>query len=163
MAKAKKAERHDVDPNSVKRDDLMAFTYWARVESNQPVGRRFSSEANDRKLTVRNVDTDAQFDVIGNPLISGSMSADQFVKTKRTKKTEFPEILSNAKNVPFTVKFEKADGSPRVLRGRLIGVDQKNLGYIDVEDLDIDDGNRFRMVDCRTIQYIIVGGVKYTK
>ena len=142
-----------VDHKEVKVGDLMSFTYWARVTSVKGFGQR---------LGVVNIDNDEEFVVQGKELIEVAKSADQHSESKMVTKTQIVDILANAKDVPLTVTFRKQSGAFRTLRGRLIGVDKKNLGYIDVEDLDKDAGDRFRLVDCRTIKSLIVNGVRYT-
>lgn len=142
------------DPSEVQVADVMAFTYWGKVDKAE---RGFLGN----KITLTDLDSGNQFAVDGDELIKGSHSADQYSRIEKVTKSQAVEILASAHNVPFTVTFVKKDGAHRVLRGRLIGIDQKNLGYIDVEDLDQPDGQRFRMVDCRTIKEIIVNGVKY--
>lgn len=144
-----------VDPTEVRAGDVMAFTYWGNVEK---VEKGFLGN----KITLTDLDSGNQFAVDGDQLIEGSHSADQFTSQQKVTKSQAVEILANAHNVPFTVTFVKKDGTLRELRGRLIGIDQKNLGYIDVEDLDKPNGQRFRLVDCRTIKSIVVNGVKYT-
>lgn len=149
-----KALVNQVEPEEVKSNDLMAFTYWGIVDKAE---RDFQGS----KLTLTDIDSGLHFVVDGDSLIEASKSAEQFAHTIKVNKTDMVDILSKANNVPFTVVFIKKDGSPRTLRGRLIGIDQKNLGYLDVEDLDKPEDNRFRLVDCRTIKSLIVNGVKY--
>lgn len=143
-----------VDPSEVRVGDVMAFTYWGTVDK---VEKTFDGA----KLYVTNLDNDDKFIVHGNSLIEGSKTSDQFNVTQKVSKSQAVEILASSHNIPFTVTFTKKDGSLRKLRGRLIGIDQKNLGYVDVEDLDQPVGQRFRLVDCRTIKEIIVDNVKY--
>ena len=56
----------------------------------------------------------------------------------------------------------KQDGTERTLRGKLVKPEPL-LGRSMVEDLDSDDKkNRLRQVDHRTINWLVVDGVKYT-
>jgi len=71
------------------------------------------------------------------------------------------EILVNAYHRPLTVCFVKNDGTERTLRGRLVKPEPL-LGRSTVEDLDVTNGNRLRLVDHRTIKWIVVDGTKYT-
>lgn len=153
MAATKTVEK--VDTSEITSGDVMSFTYWGVVDK---VERSFAGT----KLSLTDLDSGAKFAVDGDALIEDSSSADQFTSQQKVSKSQAVEILASARNLPFTVTFTKKDGSLRKLRGRLIGIDQKNLGYIDVEDLDKPVGSRFRLVDCRTIKSIIVGGTKYT-
>jgi hypothetical protein len=99
--------------------------------------------------------------VHGKELIESAFSADQYSAEEKVTKTRAAEILSTAYNRPFTVCFEKQDGKERVLRGRLVEPEPL-LGRSHVEDLDVVEGHKLRLVDHRTIRYIIVNGTKYT-
>jgi len=146
-----------VKPSDVKVGDLMSFTYWAKVDivTRDPI-------KGEHSLNLTDLDSGETFGVRGDTLIEGARSADQHEKTMIVTKTQIVDVLANARNIPFTVSFKKQNGSIRHLRGRLIGIDQKNLGYIDVEDLDQPVGSRFRLVDCRTIRSVTVRGCKFT-
>lgn len=156
MSTVVKDETVAVSPDRVQTGDLMTFTHWGIVESS----------SNDEfglgnKVVLTDVDSGVKFSVHGDALIQSSHSADQYDVTRKVNKTEMVDILAHARNVPFSVTFIKKNGEERTLRGRLIGIDQKNLGYIDVEDLDLPEGDRFRLVDCRTIETLIVNGIRY--
>lgn len=140
--------------NNFVTGNLIAITHWAKVtgvtsENGQPV------------LNVQDVDRNARFSVIGQDLIDAASSADTFVETKTVTKTAAAELLVSSHNKPFTVCFEKQEGGERVLRGRLLSAEPL-LGRSHVEDLDISSGNRMRLVDHRTIRYLIVDGIKHT-
>lgn len=100
------------------------------------------------------------FSVNGQELIDRAFSADQYVTEERVTMTQAAEILISSYNRPLTVCFTKQGGEQRVLRGRLIKPEPL-LGRSSVEDLDVKDGHRIRLVDHRTIQYLIVNGKKY--
>lgn len=139
--------------DKVRVGDIMAFTYWARVQK---------TDSYLEKIDLVNVDNDEEFSVRGRSLIQDSKSADQYTSSKTLPRRDVIDILIHSKLVPFTVRFRKKNGQIRVLRGRLIGVREANQGYIDVEDLENDSDDRFRQVDARTIEYVVVGGVKYS-
>jgi hypothetical protein len=143
-----------VEPANVKVGDLMAFVYYTRVKN---------SDTRQEKLVVEDVYNGKEFSVFGNQLISSSFSADQFSEEIKVTKTKAAEILVGSVNRPFSVSFDKADGSERVLRGKLVAPEPL-LGRSMVEDLDLaaSEKNRLRQVDHRTINWIIVEGVKYT-
>lgn len=149
-ATKEKKETRRVQAGKVKKGHLMAFLYYAHVDHTR----------NSDSLRVKDVDRKIDFDVNGRELIESAYSADQFHTTKRTTKTKIAEILVSSFNRPFTVCFEKTDGSERVLRGRLIQPEPL-MGRSMVDDLDVD-GRRLRQVDHRTIKYLIVDGIKYT-
>ena len=135
----------------VRRGDLMYIGRWMKVENVRP----------DR-LEVQDVDGGMSFQVVGE-VQKSLTSADRYSTTEEISKTKAVHMLKHANNKPFTVCFVKASGQERRLRGRFIGIDKSDLGYIDVEDLDKPHGeNRFRMVDCRTIKSIIMDDVFYT-
>lgn len=143
---------HKVSPTKIKVGDLMAFTYWGKVEGSN---RR-------EVLAVRNVNDNQTFNVVSNQMIEQGLSADQYAEEVKATKTEIAELLINAANRPLSVCFEKANGSERVLRGRLIKPEPL-LGRSMCEDMDIDnEKDRLRLVDHRTIKWLVVDGVKYT-
>lgn len=144
---------HPVVPDKVNVGDLMAFVYYTKVKKVQ----------SNETLVVENVYTGQDFSVIGNAMITTAFSADQYAEEVKVTKTKAAEILIGAVNRPFSVSFDKADGTERVLRGKLVAPEPL-LGRSMVEDLDLDpsDKNRMRQVDHRTINWLVVNGVKYT-
>jgi len=142
-----------VDPGKVTKGHLMAFLYYAMVDNVAPGGV---------SVQVTGLDNNqGKFGVHGVELIRNAFSADQFAEEEKITKTKAAELLISSYNRPFTVCFEKQDKTERVLRGRLIAAEPL-LGRSHVEDLDETDGKRLRLVDHRTIKYLIVDGVKYT-
>jgi hypothetical protein len=143
------------DPSLVKDGDLMAITYYVKVETVR---------RNGEQLSVLDVVGDTGgIDVNGKSLIANALSADQFAETIKVTKTQCAQLLIESTNRPFTVTFEKQDGTERKLRGRLIS-HEALLGRSMVEDLDIDRNDkkgRTRLVDHRTLKSLIVDGVKY--
>lgn len=146
-----KRTHHNVNPTSVKVGDMMTFIDWGKI-----TGKNYGST----QLDVLNVDTGKGLKIIGTELIVTSFSADQYQEEIKLSKTKVAEILVTCYNRPFTVTFEKQDGTERKLRGRLIQPEPL-LGRSMVEDLDEDKKNRVRLVDHRTIKSLIVDGVKY--
>lgn len=133
-----------------KQGDLMLFQYWGRVKQDH-----------GHDLVVENVDNGTRFNVNGKKLIDDSLSADKFVQTEKVSKTELAERLVHSKGAPLTVVFTKQSGEKRTLRGRLMS-SEALLGRSHVEDLDLGHSeNRLRLVDHRTLESLIVGGVKY--
>lgn len=148
---------HNVVASKVNNDDLMAFIYYGRVNNTAATG-------GNHVLRIRSVEGLQDFSVSGNELIERGLSADQYADTKKITRTEMAVLLAQSFNVPFTVVFTKADGSVRKLRGRLVST-EPIMGRSYVEDLDIDQNDpkgRLRLVDHRTIEVLIVHGVKYT-
>lgn len=142
-----------VDPAKVKKGDLLAFTYYTLVKEVQDGGK---------KLIVADVDNKgSEIGIQGLELVERSHSSDFFVDEEKVGKIHAAEILVGSQHRPFTVCFEKQDGSERVLRGRLIRPEPL-LGRSMVEDLEeADQKKRLKQVDHRTIKFLIVDGVKY--
>lgn len=143
---------HKVDPTKVKVGDLMAFTYYVKIKKTEQHGEQLLVEDLDNNLS--------EIQVRGKDLIVGSKSADQFAEEEKVSKTRAAEILINSANRPLSVSFLKADGTERILRGRLVAPEPL-LGRSMVEDLETMDKNRLRQVDHRTINWITVDGTRY--
>lgn len=141
--------------SKVKQDDLMALVSYVKVKKVINGGTN---------LDVVDVDTGLEYSVNGKPVVEKMESANQFDKTSKLTKTGLAELLPSLINRPFTVSFIKADGSTRVLRGRLVDSKERALGYAKVKDLEADKADKsggLRQVDLRQIQYIISDGIKY--
>ena len=139
-----------VKPTDVKKGHIMSFTYWGEIES-----------VSGDHLYVKGLDNGlGQFQVHGVPLIEQSSSADQFHETVKASMTEVAEKLINSPRRPLTVCFDKADGTPRVMRCRLLD-HEALLGRSRVEDLEQPEGDRIRLVDHRTVKWLIVDGTRY--
>jgi hypothetical protein len=155
-ALAEQPGMQSVKVDKVKEGDLMAFTYYGKI------AHKDTEWNNIPVVQVKGVaGSPDSFQVRGKELIESALSADQFSAEEKVSKTKAAEILSTAYNRPFTVCFDKQDGEERVLRGRLVEPEPL-LGRSHVEDLDITEGHRLRLVDHRTIRWIIVNCVKYT-
>jgi len=145
---------HPVDPSGVKEGDLMAFTYYGKV-------RKAYKDLGGHRLQVEGLaGAPADFNVHGDSLIVAAASADQFHEEKKVTKTAAAELLVSSYNRPFTVCFVKQEGEERTLRGRLVQPEPL-LGRSHVEDLDVKEGHKLRLVDHRTIKWLVVEGVKY--
>ena len=146
---------NNVIPSKVKANDLMAFVNYVKVKQVLAGGE---------ELIVTDLDHNKKdIKISGKDLVANSLSADQSETVEKVTKTEAAEILITLHNRPFTVSFEKADGSERLLRGRLVK-HEALLGRSMVEDLDEPADTpkgRVRQVDHRTIKFIVCEGVKY--
>lgn len=142
--------------DKLKKNDLLAITHYVKAVN---VVKANKQNPND-KVSVKDIDTGMDFDVIGAPLINKLASADEVNSTKKVTKTAIAEKLTESYNKPLTVCFEKADGSERILRGRYIS-HEVLMGRSQLEDLDVEDAHKLRLVDHRTIRYLIVDGVRY--
>lgn len=148
-------KKNKSEPGKVKVGDLMAFTYYVKVTQ---------VNANGNSLMVNDLDGSTgtgDIRIDGKELVESSLSADQFAEEVKVSKTEAAELLVSSHNRPLSVSFMKTDGSERTMRGRLVKPEPL-LGRSMVEDLDIvDPKNRIRQVDHRTINWLVVDGVKY--
>jgi hypothetical protein len=138
-------KKHPPTPQTIKSDDLIAIIHYAKVKNAKP---------DTEEWFVEDVDSP------GKELVARALSADQVVEEVKVTKMQAAEVLIESHNKPFTVNFVKADGNERTLRGRLIRPEPL-LGRSMVEDLDEATSNKLRQVDHRTINWLIVEGVKY--
>lgn len=147
-----------IDPDKIKAGDLLAFVSYVKVDS---VVRNNANPLEKPKMSLIDLDTNSKLEVQGSDLIEHALSADQFTTTTVVGKSDVAYILTSSYGKPFTVSFQKLDGTMRVMRGRLIHPENL-MGRSYVEDLDIVNGqNRVRQVDHRTIEYLILDGTKY--
>lgn len=143
-----------VQYDKIKEGDLMAFIYYGKIKSKDFI------DIHESVQVAGVAGAPSGFHVHGKDLIEVGFSADQFNRTEKLSKTAIAEILTTSYNRPFTVCFEKQDGTERTLRGRLVQPETL-LGRSHVEDLDIKEGNNLRLVDHRTLKFLIVNGVRY--
>lgn len=151
---------HKTDPDAVKVDHLMAIIHYVKVKE---ISGRFATE-----MKVVPVDDQSNtITVSGRSLITDAFSADYFAEEIKTTMTDVAEKLTTSYNRPLTVCFTKqpgkdeTSGGERILRGRFLS-HEALLGRSYVEDMDKPVGDRIRLVDHRTLKWLIVDGVKYT-
>lgn len=137
--------------------DVVAFIYYTKVKE---VFHGDGYRTVNPSLNVTDLDRGEDFSVRGLSLIETGLSADNYSKVVEVTRTELAEKLTQSYNVPFTVVFTKQNKEKRKLRGRLIRPEPL-LGRSKVEDLDIEKGNRERLVDHRTIESLIVNDTLY--
>lgn len=142
----------NIEPTKIKTGDLMAIIHYVKVKRVSAANYEFYGDDVDQSTNNMRVQ--------GRELLESAFSADQFAKEEKITKTQAAEILTTSYNRPFTVSFEKSDGTERTLRGRLVRPEPL-LGRSMVEDLDAPVNNRVRQVDHRTINWIIVENVKH--
>ncbi len=128
---------------------VISLTKYAKITGNM-----------GKTLYVTDLHSGGAFQIIGDDLQEGCMSADKFSETQKVSKTELAEKLVESYGRPFTVTFEKANGKERVLRGRLLS-SESILGRSTVEDLDKPDGDRIRLVDHRTLSSLVIDNIKF--
>ena len=109
---------------------------------------------------------------IGTSIIKAECESIQFDSVVKTPKTGIAEILMNARDAIIQVCFDKADGAERILTGYVIGAEVV-LGRtiaIDIEKPKTirkgKDGSEYderqRLVDHRTLKWLIYKGIKYS-
>ena len=140
-----------IDHTKVKRGHMMALVYWVEVQAVYDGGA---------DLRVRDIADNKDFEIHGFNLVKKCYSADVYEKEVKTTKTDMAEKLIAAHNMPFTVEFEKADGTIRMLRGKLISPEPL-MGRSTVLDFDVQDKDPLRLVDHRSIKSLILDNVKY--
>lgn len=153
---------HKLDADKVCKGDLMAIVTYITVKS------KGTGRSGNIALTVDDLHDSKMkgITIEGKELIENCLSADQFSETIKATKTKLAEILSTSYNRPFTCKFVKQPEKPgeigeeRTLRGKLIETEPL-MGRSKVEDLDVRENYRFRLIDHRTILELVVDGVKW--
>ncbi len=101
-------------------------------------------------------------------------SASWFGETHKVTRTEMAALLHNAGQEIFSVTFTKAGGEKRTLVGHLVETEEL-FGRAMVVDLEIEptagaaagasagaSANNLRQVDYRTLEELVLCGVKYT-
>lgn len=143
-----------VDPDKVKKDDLMAIIYYVKVKESKK-GEMLVTDLHSGMGDIK---------VNGTDLIQNCMSADFYGKEEKVTMTKLADLLCESPNRPLSVCFHKKDGTERTMRCRWLSEDRR-MGRSMCEDLDVaktDKEDGVRLVDHRTIQWLIVDGVKYT-
>jgi hypothetical protein len=140
------------DTTKIKSGDILAVTYWVKVEETARSGS---------EIHVTDLERGSDFSIRGAELIESAFSADQFTEEKKDSMTNVATLFVNSERKPLTVCFTKEDGTERVLRGRLIKADPV-LGSSMVEDFDQPLGKGIRKLYHTSIKWLIVDGVKHT-
>lgn len=149
MASRRKKPAAQLVNTKFQKNQFAAVTHYVKI----------TDVASD-KITVEDVNIKGMvFDIKGKELLDNAKSAHHFNKTEKVTMTQCAELLTHSYNVPFTVNFDKADGSNRTLVGRLLEPETL-LGrskVVDFEDLTVP----FKQVDHRTLKWMVVNGIKY--
>jgi hypothetical protein len=139
--------------------DLVAIVRFTKVTKVQKPGIE-GGKPHTGIVNVIDVDNDDEFRIVGSGLIDKLRSAAIFTKTEKVPLTQAASLVSSSFNMPVTVCFLKKDDSERVLVGRLSS-SEPLLGRSYYEDLNCVEANKLRLVDHRTLQWLIVNGTKY--
>ena len=136
----------------MKKGDIVRLVHYARVEK--------VSDAD--YVEIKDLDRGIEFNVVGKPLVDSLDSADDYSTESIVSRSKIVELFEGAGDNVFTVEFIKADGTLRTLRGRMIER-ETGFGRSQVADLDLPNPYNLRQVDHRTLNVLILDGVKYTK
>jgi len=146
------------DVKKVKVGNKLSMTTFMEVES---IGLS----------SVNVIDEDGKGLTIGYGVFESNIWSTQVKGVAKTPKTGIAEILMNAKDAIIQVCFDKADGTERTLTGYVIGAEVV-LGRTIAIDTEKPkkirkgkDGKEFderqRLVDHRTLKWLIYKNVKY--
>lgn len=147
---------HKTDHTKVKVGDIMAVLHFVRVDKVLKGGKEIGV-----KPVLSGSLTD-EFYIKGEQLVEDCLSADYYKEEQTVTMTKAAELLVGSVNCPFSVCFEKQDGEERILRGLLVRPEPL-LGRSLCRDLEKkEEKDQFRLVDHRSLLWIVVQGVKYT-
>ena len=122
-----------------------------------------SLDKSSNTLTVKDQEGNV-IDIIGKDLIENRLNSDaQFFKTVEASKSEMAKLLESSNGKIFTVNFIKQSGEERILRGYYIS-NEPYLGRTKVCDLEVDTNDKtkgIRLIDNRTIKFIVINDIKY--
>lgn len=146
--------KHPVEPGRVEPGHVMSILQYVKVD------RRWKDLGRDA-LALTDVDSGLPFNRIGAELIVGMRSADQVIEVQQVSRTMLIKLLAAAGERPVTVHWTKQNGEKRTLRGLIYTTDEQSQGYLKALDLEKPISDRDRKVDCRTIEWAILDGVRY--
>lgn len=129
------------------------------VEKGLKSGDQYETEEKKTRTELSEI-------LFANPNVAMSLSYNKKVDPK----TVLAEIMNAHQNTaPKDIEkaFKKAintaiEGEERLMRGRHYGSVDNN-GRLNFVDMDVTSGNPNRLVDPRTLNFIIVNGVKYVQ
>jgi hypothetical protein len=137
------------DFKNIQKGEFLSCTEYYKV---------ISKDANSIKVENQ---LGEELTITGPSYIESFQSAGQYHTTVKAAKHEMISHLHDAKDKVFTVCFEKADKSERILVGHLVSI-EAHLGRTKVIDIEIPLGeNNLRLIDNRTISWIVLDGIKY--
>ena len=143
------------------RNHIVARTFYAKVKEVFPGVKHDFSRGGPREMECMDLEDKSHYSVRGSELIGKFVSADTWKTEVQVPRTQIAQALIGAGALPFTVCFLKSKGVERILRGRLLEHEDL-LGRSMVYDFDVESGAPMRMVDHRTLLWLILNGVRYT-
>lgn len=149
-------KRHRVDPSAT---PLVPGQWLSRTSYMQI--QAYDADTPPGNVRVRN--EDGMEWTIGASIVAGECyAADSWSDEVRVSQTEMARALHDCGDLVFKARFTKADGSERVLVGRMRARDEL-MGRAQVLDLNVPRGEHAqRQIDYRTLHELVVGGVHYT-
>jgi hypothetical protein len=138
--------------SKLKKGERVSFTQYFQVEQVTKDG-------------IIALDRDGQtIEIRGKELVEESFySNSQYTQEIKAGKNELAGYLQSAGDKIFTVCFEKQDKTERILTGFYLSA-ETNLGRTKVVDLDLpkdDKSQGIRLVDNRTIKWLVIDQIKY--
>jgi len=141
-----------VNPSDLQRGDVLSRIMYLTV-----VEKKFVDGLD--RILVQDING-FRFWIDYDTVAETSVSASQYQKIEKVTQTQLAEILVDIGDVVFTVNFDKKSGEKRTMIAHLLDT-ENHMGRSQVRDLLITFGNPLRQVDHRTINWLIVKGVKY--
>lgn len=135
--------------NNYKKNDVVQLVHNVHVLG-----------ANYQELHVKDAERNLEFYIKGDKLIETLKAADHYSQKVKLTKTEIVETLLSTHGGIFTVCFDKQGGEKRTLRGYLAKTEPL-LGRSYCVDIDVKEENKLRLVDHRTIHYLIFNNSYY--
>ena len=135
----------------VKPGHMVSMTFYCQVNSIGFNSLETTDLINNRPLRIKGLD-----------LIQSLQSADYFDEVIHASKTSIKDELDKAGSDVFTICFNKKDGSERVMRGKLLDA-ATDEGFSAAWDLDKPAEDRWRLINRREINWLILRGKKYVR
>ena len=143
-------ERTSIKLANLKKGDYFSIVQYYQFEGVEQEGIKVGAIAT-------NVMND-QRTYVGQEIVEKCVdSAAYYTEEERVNRTKLAELLEQAKDAVFTVKFTKKEGEQRVMIGHLLQIEPK-MGRSYVFDLE---NKGTRLVDHRTLDWLIIKGKKY--
>ena len=146
----KDEDRVGLNISNLKKGDYFSIVQYYKFEDIDHTGIKIGVVG----INVAN----GQRTYIGKDVVEKCVdSAAHYVEEIKVSKTQLVEKIEHARDAVFTVKFTKQNGDERILVGHLLLIEPK-MGRSYVYDLE---NKGIRLVDHRTIEYLIIKGKKY--
>ena len=149
------AQLSATDVSQLKEGDIISYTQYLRFTGIFDINGRLNL-----------IDTFGDKIGISPSIIEkGAYNGTQFDSEEKMTRTELIGILDKVGDTVFTAHFIKQNGEERQITARMINV-ENGFGRSNVIDLEIalndPKANAVRQIDHRTLNWIILKGVKYS-